>query len=163
MPPLALEPADGLEITVLVDNQIDMLLPSTEEVVRHPFSPAMYNPILEDDVRATLHAEHGFAALVTLVRGNERRTLLFDAGISPNGLIENMDRLQLDARDIEAVVLSHGHFDHTGGLAGLVERLGRAEMPMVLHPDAFGRRSKAPGSKSLPATRRRSSSTIASW
>lgn len=144
MPPLALEPADGLEITILVDNQVDMLLPSTEEVVRRPFAPAMYNPILEDDVRATLHAEHGFAALVTLVHGDERRTLLFDSGISPNGLIENMDRLQLDARDIEAIVLSHGHFDHTGGLAGLVERLGRAEMPMILHPDAFAVRRLAP-------------------
>ncbi|MFN8508154.1 MAG: MBL fold metallo-hydrolase [Dehalococcoidia bacterium] len=145
MPVLPLLEADSIEITTLVDNQIDALLGGDEEVRRRPWGPRVHNPFVDaPDVATTLHAEHGFSALVTLVEGGERRHLLFDAGVSPNGLIENMDRLQLDARDIEALVLSHGHFDHTGGIAGLVERLGRASMPMIVHPVAYTRRRSAP-------------------
>ncbi|MCC7363777.1 MAG: MBL fold metallo-hydrolase [Dehalococcoidia bacterium] len=142
--PLPLLEADALEITILVDNQIDMLLPGDEQVVRHPYGPRVYNPILEDDVTTTLHAEHGFSALVTLIQDGAKRHILFDAGVSANGLIENMDRLELDSKDIEAVVLSHGHFDHTGGLAGLVDRLGRVAMPMIIHPGAYTKRRSVP-------------------
>lgn len=43
-----------------------------------------------------------------------------------------MERLGLRAGDIEAVVPSHGHFDHTGGLEGLAELRGRdAELPTI--------------------------------
>src|SRR3990172_5999168 len=119
MPILPLLEADALEVTILVDNQIDALLPGEEQVRRRPWGPAVRNPLIDaPEVVTTLHAEHGFAALVTVVRDGDRRTLLFDAGVSPNGMIDNMDRLQLDPKDVEAVVLSHGHADHTAGLAG---------------------------------------------
>lgn len=150
--PLPLLEADAIEVTILVDNQIDALLPGSEVVRRHGWGPAVHNPLVDaPEVRTSMHAEHGFSALVTLINGNERRQLLFDAGVSPNGLVENMDRLQLNPRDLEAVVLSHGHFDHTGGLDGLHRRLGRAGMPMILHPAAYTqRRSAPPGATPLP-------------
>ena len=136
---------DGLEITILVDNQIDMLLPGDETVRRRPFGPSVANPLIDaPELATTLHAEHGFSALVTIEIEGTRHCLLFDAGLSPSGLIDNMDRLQLSAKDIEAVVLSHGHFDHTGGLTGVVDRLGRANMPMVIHPAAYTLRRSAP-------------------
>jgi 7,8-dihydropterin-6-yl-methyl-4-(beta-D-ribofuranosyl)aminobenzene 5'-phosphate synthase len=90
-----------------------------------------------------LRAEHGFAALVSVVRGGRERRLLFDTGISPDGLVENMRRLGLSARDVEAVVLSHGHFDHVGGMAGLVRELGPANLPVVIHPEGWSRRRLA--------------------
>jgi 7,8-dihydropterin-6-yl-methyl-4-(beta-D-ribofuranosyl)aminobenzene 5'-phosphate synthase len=149
---LPLLEVDALEVTILVDNQIDALLPGEEQVRRRPWGPGVRNPLIDSpEVVTTLHAEHGFAALVTVVGDGRRRSLLFDAGISPNGLVENMDRLQLSPWEIEAVVLSHGHFDHTGGLAGLVDRLGRASMPMIVHRHAFrNRRSAPPGQEPLP-------------
>jgi 7,8-dihydropterin-6-yl-methyl-4-(beta-D-ribofuranosyl)aminobenzene 5'-phosphate synthase len=87
-----------------------------------------------------LRAEHGFAALVTFTRGGQERRLLFDTGISPDGLVENMRRLELSPHDVEAIVLSHGHFDHVGGMEGLVRELGTAELPVFLHPEAWNRR-----------------------
>ena len=52
------------------------------------------------------------------------RTLLFDTGVSPNGMVENMRRLGIAPADIEAIVLSHGHWDHVTGMEGLVRELG---------------------------------------
>ncbi|MBI5947119.1 MAG: MBL fold metallo-hydrolase [Chloroflexi bacterium] len=152
MPALRLLEADALEITTLVDNQIDALLPGDEQVRRRPWAPGVHNPLIDaPEVRATLHAEHGFSALVTVTRGDERHTLLFDAGVSADGLVANMDRLEISPWELEAVVLSHGHFDHTGGLAGLADRLGRSGMPMVVHPAAYrNRRSAPPGGLPVP-------------
>jgi len=52
--------------------------------------------------------------------------VLFDTGASPDGVLENMRRLDVDPSSIEAIVCSHGHFDHTTGLDGLIRVLGRA-------------------------------------
>ncbi len=145
MEPLPLLEAEALEITILVDNQIDAQLPGEEMVERHPWAANVSNPFLDGPGSlATLHAEHGFSALVSVSRGGHRHQLLFDAGVSPNGLIENMDRLQLDARDLEALILSHGHADHTAGIAGLAGRLGRNNMPIIAHRKAFTKRRSAP-------------------
>ena len=55
-------------------------------------------------------------------RGGRTTTVLYDAGLSPFGVRDNMRRLGIDPRDIEALVMSHGHFDHTGGLGDALER-----------------------------------------
>ena len=143
--------AEKLKITTLVDNTIDALLPNADGVSRRPWFEAT-NPLIDDGrANATLTAEHGFSALVTVTIGGVEHRLLFDAGVSPDGLIANMDRLQLEPKDLEALVLSHGHFDHTGGLAGLATRLGRSGLPVMAHRNAFTkRRSVTPGGPTLP-------------
>jgi 7,8-dihydropterin-6-yl-methyl-4-(beta-D-ribofuranosyl)aminobenzene 5'-phosphate synthase len=61
--------------------------------------------------------------------------LLFDTGVSPDGMVNNMRRLGLAPDSVSAVVCSHGHFDHTTGLDGLARTLGGpARLPVVLHP-----------------------------
>ncbi len=51
-----------------------------------------------------------------------------------------MRRLGVDPGSIEAIVCSHGHFDHTTGLDGLVRALGRTSMPVLIHPHFWRRR-----------------------
>jgi len=85
-------------------------------------------------------AEHGFSMLVTVTRNGHDHHLLFDAGMTPDGLSENMRRLGLSPFDIELVVLSHGHSDHVTGLDGFIRTVGPSNLPLVLHPGAFTKR-----------------------
>ena len=59
-------------------------------------------------------------------------------------MVTNADRLGLDLSGVHAVVLSHGHFEHAGGLAGLAGRRGTQSLPMVVHPLVWTRRRLAP-------------------
>jgi 7,8-dihydropterin-6-yl-methyl-4-(beta-D-ribofuranosyl)aminobenzene 5'-phosphate synthase len=128
----ALKAADRLEITILVDNSVDVFLPSTEEVRRTRLPSE-----LPWGDRKALVAEHGYSALVSVHSADHSATVLFDAGISTQGLIHNMDVLEINPKGLHSVVLSHGHVDHTQGLMGLIKRLGKQRMPILLHPDAF--------------------------
>ena len=88
-------------------------------------------------------AEHGFSALVSVRRGPTTTTLLFDTGLSPDAMVTNAGRLGADLSAVQAVILSHGHFDHAGGLAGLAGRQGTRSLPMVVHPKIWTRRRLA--------------------
>ncbi len=77
-----------------------------------------------------LVGEHGFAALVE----REGEKVLFDTG-QGLALFQNAKTLGIDLASIKKVVLSHGHNDHTGGLAGLLELGGGPEI--YAHPDIF--------------------------
>lgn len=75
-----------------------------------------------------------------MAHGDWRESFLSDAGLTKDGLLHNMDVLEIRSQDLRAVVLSHGHTDHVAGLMGLLTRVGRRGLPLVLHPDAFLRR-----------------------
>jgi len=90
--------------------------------------------------RDSLLAEHGFSALVTVESGSRREAVLYDAGLSAKALGHNLDVMQIDARTLRALVISHGHADHHGGLEGLFRRFGKLHMPVVIHPDAWRER-----------------------
>jgi 7,8-dihydropterin-6-yl-methyl-4-(beta-D-ribofuranosyl)aminobenzene 5'-phosphate synthase len=130
---VTLRPVDAADVTIVVDNAIDILLPSTDLVRR----PAL---VWEWSARDQLRAEHGYALLLTVAAGGQRATLLYDAGLGRDTAIHNLDVLGRDPKDVRAMVLSHGHADHHGGLEGLVRRLGRPGLPLVLHPDAWRER-----------------------
>ncbi|MFE9103462.1 MBL fold metallo-hydrolase [Actinomadura geliboluensis] len=143
--PIALEPVDEVEIVTLVDNVYDALLTDGERTRRAGAGKgAVTAPQFEEGrTFAGMVAEHGFSALVTVRRGDRSTTLLFDTGLSPDAMVTNADRLGLDLGGIHSVVLSHGHFDHAGGLAGLAGRRGVRSLPMVVHPLAWTRRRLA--------------------
>jgi len=140
--PVALEPADEVMITTLVDNVYDGLLTGSERITRAPLNAGIaLAPQFEAGATAVgMRAEHGFAALVSVRRGSTTTTVLFDTGLSPDAMTTNADRLGIDLSGIQAVVLSHGHFDHAGGLAGLAGRRGVRSLPMVVHPLIWTRR-----------------------
>jgi 7,8-dihydropterin-6-yl-methyl-4-(beta-D-ribofuranosyl)aminobenzene 5'-phosphate synthase len=134
--PIVLEQVDEVRVTTLVDNVFDALLPSEERAGRVSFGAgsAVARQYEGGKTAVGLVAEHGFSALVTVRRGSSTSTLLFDTGLSPGAMVTNADRLGVDLGDIHAIVLSHGHFDHAGGLAGLIDRGGVRRLPMVVHP-----------------------------
>ncbi len=146
MTAIALEPVDAITVTTLVDNVTDSLL-ADEGPAKRPSmgaSPRMPAPLLAGgDTDDALRAEHGFSALVTIAKGDRETRVLFDAGRTPDGLVENMRRLELSPGDIDIIVLSHGHWDHVTGMDGLVGQLGRANMPVLIHPEFWTRRRLA--------------------
>jgi len=135
---------DSLTVTTLVDNVYDVFM--SDQGPAHRAGPGSTTGRVAVATMAggcapdQLIAEHGFSLLLTVTTAGETHRLLFDCGVSPDGMVENMRRLDIDARDVEAVVLSHGHFDHTGGLDGLVRTLGRPRLPVLIHPDFWNRR-----------------------
>ncbi len=128
-----LRPVDSVEVTILVDGFVDVLMAGSDVVRRPPLVPDLFE-------REQLRAEHGYALLVTVVDGDRRRSVLYDAGLGRDTAVHNLDVLEVSAGDLRAVVLSHGHADHHAGLEGIVRRLGRPGLPLVLHPDAWRQR-----------------------
>ncbi|MCX7822340.1 MAG: MBL fold metallo-hydrolase [Syntrophobacterales bacterium] len=93
--------------------------------------------------------EHGFSALLETDNGN----ILFDTG-QGFSLIHNLLRFIKDVTKIEKVVLSHGHFDHTGGLLAFLGIRGPCQI--IAHPDILKERfrlmSPAPGMEEKPVS-----------
>jgi 7,8-dihydropterin-6-yl-methyl-4-(beta-D-ribofuranosyl)aminobenzene 5'-phosphate synthase len=162
---IPLAPAETLRITILMDNLTDPLLFPQGGVERHtwfsalapqaPRLPSLVSPA--EGLPDPLLAQPGFSALIRVGIGGRERTILFDTGVTPTGMTENMRRLAIDPREIEAIVLSHGHWDHVAGMEGLVRELGRAALPVLIHPEFWRRRRIAlPGLEpaELPSTSR---------
>ncbi len=79
--------------------------------------------------------EHGLAFLIE----TEGRRVLFDTGQSGDVLLHNLQLVEVDPATIDAVAISHAHYDHTGGLPELLDRL-RPGMPLYANPDLFRER-----------------------
>jgi len=155
-----LEPVDAVTVTALMDNVTDVFMPDQGPAHRPP-PMAARRPVATMEGGTALDAllaEHGFSVLVTVTKNGTGHRILFDTGTSPDGVVENMRRLGIDPSDIEVIVCSHGHFDHTTGLDGLVRRLGAANLPVLIHPQFWRRRRVLlPGRDpiEIPSTSRR--------
>jgi 7,8-dihydropterin-6-yl-methyl-4-(beta-D-ribofuranosyl)aminobenzene 5'-phosphate synthase len=165
MNPVVLESVDRVEVTILMDNVTDPLLVDQDGVRRVNWPRALQGALPTAAARVSpgsgvpdaLIAEPGFSALVRIGKDGREHTLLFDTGVSPSGMVENMRRLGVAPADVEVIVLSHGHWDHVTGMEGLARELGRSKLPVMIHPEFWTRRRvRFPGldPAELPATSR---------
>jgi 7,8-dihydropterin-6-yl-methyl-4-(beta-D-ribofuranosyl)aminobenzene 5'-phosphate synthase len=159
MQQIAPEPVDSVEVTILADNFFDGLLVSEGPARRPSLGPQVLNvptPFMEGGLAFDQPVvQHGFGALVVVKQNGSEHRVLFDTGATPDGLVENMRRMDLSAGDVEAIVLSHGHSDHTTGMDGFARDLGSTNLPVLIHPEFWNRRRLAfPGREpfELPTT-----------
>jgi 7,8-dihydropterin-6-yl-methyl-4-(beta-D-ribofuranosyl)aminobenzene 5'-phosphate synthase len=117
---------DRVEITVLVDNYTDLLLLQGSKVVKRAAVPPP----------GAFLAEHGFSCLIKTVEGGKEHAFLMDVGISGTCLLNNADLLKVDLGRVEALILSHGHFDHFYALDKVSGGLPKG-IAVILHPEAF--------------------------
>jgi 7,8-dihydropterin-6-yl-methyl-4-(beta-D-ribofuranosyl)aminobenzene 5'-phosphate synthase len=145
---IELEPVERIRLTILMDNVTDPLIPDQGPVSRLSWPKALADSAphvlaelaADGKVPDALIAEPGFSVLVRIEKGGRERALLFDTGVSPTGMVENMRRLGLSLEDVEVIVLSHGHWDHVTGMEGVARTLGGAGLPVVIHPEFWSRR-----------------------
>ncbi|MDI6894772.1 MAG: MBL fold metallo-hydrolase [Bacillota bacterium] len=94
--------------------------------------------LLENSVaRSDVAARHGLSLWVEVASGKHAYNFLVDVGQAPDTLGENMSRLGIQADSVHAIVLTHCHYDHTGGLAEVIRRMGKRDIPVVAHPAVF--------------------------
>ena len=90
-------------------------------------------------------AAHGLSCLLTIRGGEQVHTVLFDTGPEDRTFEQNVSRLGIDLGPVEAMVLSHGHWDHAGAMLRALQlvrdRNGGRDVPCYMHPDMF--RSRA--------------------
>jgi len=120
---IAVPVIDELTVREITDNQHDIFLkplqaPGLE--VRRTGTPAAAQG-------KTLESEWGLALHIESRKGQDRRRYLLDFGFTPDVYANNLEILKIDVAQIDALIISHGHFDHVGGLMGFLET-SRARM-----------------------------------
>lgn len=142
--PAGVQALDELEILVVVDNETDTLssvddgVPQTPEVVHLARRTRPSRSFLGHECRTVFDqlccACHGFSALLTGRRGDDRHRLLFDAGPYAEVWLDNARRLAIDLATIEGVFLSHWHYDHSGAIPEVIAAIAQARKAAGLPP-----------------------------
>ncbi len=112
---------DALAVRVVVDSFQFAVAPSRslEGVEIQHFGWGIRN---DSPPGRTLVSEFGLAMHVETRRGTQTRSALVDFGFTPEALINNTELLGIDPSVLDALVLSHGHYDHFGGLVGFLQK-----------------------------------------
>jgi len=135
-----LVPVDKLDIQILVDNSTDGLS-STPPNVESEFAFATRRGLRASSGRCLCCAVHGFSALLTAMHGGTKHSVLFDSGPEDFAFERNTARLGADLGQVESIVLSHGHWDHSGAmftaLGAIRARNGNRTVPYYAHPGMF--------------------------
>jgi 7,8-dihydropterin-6-yl-methyl-4-(beta-D-ribofuranosyl)aminobenzene 5'-phosphate synthase len=136
--------ADRVEVLVLVDNVTDNL--STAPGYVENELPRLWKRGLRLwSGQCMCCAAHGLSCAITAWRGDTAHTLLFDTGPDVSVFERNVERLGFDMGSVEAIVLSHGHWDHCGAMLRALEMIqlnngGRA-VPTYMHPGMYRTRA----------------------
>jgi 7,8-dihydropterin-6-yl-methyl-4-(beta-D-ribofuranosyl)aminobenzene 5'-phosphate synthase len=139
--------ADAVEILSLVDNSVDFLstIDKKEAQSLRQWTRERYSAEWARTHTQVPVAEHGFSVLVRVFNKEKSSSVLFDTGGSPESILENAKRMGIDLSEVDCIVLSHGHYDHFGGLLSAVKAVNKVGLPIIVHENMFGLRgSKRP-------------------
>jgi len=137
-----LREVDSAEVHILVDNVTDSLssVPSFVETEFASLNRRRHGHWALSG-SCLCCAAHGLSCLITVKSGNETKTLLFDTGPEDRVFEQNVSRLGADLSGVEAIVLSHGHWDHGGAMVRALQiirdRNGGKRVAYYAHPDMF--------------------------
>jgi 7,8-dihydropterin-6-yl-methyl-4-(beta-D-ribofuranosyl)aminobenzene 5'-phosphate synthase len=116
---------DRVAVRIVTDNITQLFVPeetreglAIERRVPHSYPDRLPRYILNAEWGLSLHAQ-SFA-------GSEERNVLVDFGFTPEVLNNNMAVIGVDPSTFDAMVLSHGHYDHFGGMVGFLQKHRRA-------------------------------------
>lgn len=136
--------ADRIEVLVLVDNVTDNLS-STPLFVENEWPRLWTRGMRALSGRCLCCAAHGLSCAITVWRGAHARTLLFDTGPDEVVFERNVERLGFDVGSVEGIVLSHGHWDHSGAMLRALQmirsRNGGRDVPTYMHPEMYRTRA----------------------
>jgi len=136
---------DRLEVLVVVDNATDGLSTNPKNVTAEWSGLLTGGRLRMMSGQNICCAHHGLSLLISAHVGGETRTLLFDAGPEGATFLRNAGILGIDYGAVNAVVLSHGHWDHAGGLLAAVDAIakarGRESFECFVHPGMFAQRA----------------------
>lgn len=123
---------DALIVTVITDNYYDALRSDTS-----------ISKQFRSSLNASMHAEHGLSFFIETEINGSSTGLMFDYGVDARNIMSNMALLGIDLGKAAALGLSHGHFDHWGGLIGILKQ-NRSKIalgtPLYLGVEAFAQR-----------------------
>jgi 7,8-dihydropterin-6-yl-methyl-4-(beta-D-ribofuranosyl)aminobenzene 5'-phosphate synthase len=112
---------DWLAVRVVVDSYQDALVRNTK------IGNVTIERVAGAGLGKRIYGEFGLSLHLESQRESEKRNFLLDFGYSPGALFNNLDILKLDVASLDALILSHGHYDHFGGLVPFLKR-ERAKM-----------------------------------
>ena len=147
-------PVDGLDIQILVDNVTDSLssVPSFVETELGGLARRR-GPAWVLGGGCLCCAAHGLSCLLTIRSAGRTHSVLFDTGPEDSTFEQNVSRLGIDLGPVEAMVLSHGHWDHAGAMLRalqlVLDRNGGKRIACYMHPDMFHRRAAKLGDGSF--------------
>ncbi|TFG32897.1 MBL fold metallo-hydrolase [Candidatus Thorarchaeota archaeon] len=134
-----LQVVDNLIITILVDNVIEWSGSETHDNVM------ITNQWVKGKKANPIHVfgGHGLAFLIQTQIGENTYEILYDTGPSGEIISHNIEALGLDISGVAAIVMSHGHWDHFGGLLEVLKKIGHKNVPVHIHPRMMALRRTA--------------------
>lgn len=123
--PVALQvpTVDELKVQIVTDSSYDTPRAMSHKLVKTRRLGTTQAPSLK-----TLHSEWGLATVLRSRIGGETRQMQLDFGYTPEALLNNLQFMGVDVSKTEALIMSHGHYDHFGGLEGFLKRT-RSQLP----------------------------------
>lgn len=133
---VALKETAKLEIVSLMDNTVDFLSSNTRKEV-HTFQHSAHWH------KGLPHGENGLSMLIRIQCNDKTESILFDTATSPEGVCRNAELMDLNLGKVSTLVLSHGHYDHFGGLSTAVRAINRPNLKVIGHEDMVKPRATA--------------------
>lgn len=131
--------ADFVEIVSLVDGSVDFISNINKREVKsfREWTREYYGQEWAKTHAQMPYAEHGFSMFIRVFHEGKASSVMFDTGGSSQIILENARRMGINLSDVECIVLSHGHYDHFGGLVSAVKAINETSLSIIVHEDMY--------------------------